>query len=304
MEPIDDDGVQRLTEARNPKTRHIDQLPTLDILKIINAEDASVAQAVHRVLPEIAAAVDIIVAQLRAEGRLIYAGAGTSGRLGMLDAVECVPTFSTPPELVQALIAGGLPALTHSIEGAEDQDEVGRKDVLALRVTSRDVVVGIAASGTTPYVLGALDAAREAGARTIAISCNAPAPILDQAEIKIALLVGPEVISGSTRLKAGTAQKMVLNMLSTASMIKLGKVYGNLMVDVKVTNQKLAQRARKIVAEVVGVGLDEAEQLLSQTQNEVKTAIVVGALRVSPDEARRRLAEHQGVLSYVIGNPD
>jgi N-acetylmuramic acid 6-phosphate etherase len=292
-----------LTEKRNPRSEQVDRMPTLAILRVINAEDASVAGVVQQCLPDIALAVDAIVAQLRAGGRLIYAGAGTSGRIGVLDAVECAPTFSTPPGQVQGIIAGGQAALTESVEGAEDRPQDGRRDVLALNLTDKDVVVGVAASGRTPYVVGALEAANEIGATTIAVSCNSPAPILDCARLQIAAPVGPEVIAGSTRMKAGTAQKMILNMLSTASMIRLGKVYGNLMVDVQVTNQKLAQRARRIVMEVAGVGEDEAEDLLQQAGNEVKTAIVVGLLHISPDEARQKLAKHEGMLRKVIGPP-
>ncbi len=295
--------MQPLTESRNLRTHQIDRLSTLEILEVINDEDASVAGVIRGLLPEIAQAVDVITSQFRLGGRLIYAGAGTSGRLGVLDAVECQPTFSSPPEMVQALLAGGDPALTQAIEGAEDRDDTGRTDFLALNPTAHDVVVGIAASGTTPYVLGVLDAANEIGAKTIAIACNAPAPILERASIKIAVLVGPEVITGSTRMKAGTAQKMILNMLSTASMIKLGKVYGNLMVDVRVTNQKLANRARGIVAEVVGLGQEEAARLLQLTNNEVKTAIVVGLLNIPVEEARQRLTDNRGMLRNVIESP-
>lgn len=278
----------------------IDRLSALEIVQVMNAEDATVAAAVRAALPAVAEAVEMIAARLQNGGRLIYVGAGTSGRLGVLDAAECVPTFSVPPTLVQALIAGGPAALVQAIEGAEDDREAGRADLLALDVTAKDAVVGIAASGRTPYVIAALEAAAERGATTIGISCNAPAPVLDAAQIKIAALVGPEVITGSTRLKAGTAQKLILNMLSTASMILLGKVYGNLMVDVKVTNKKLADRARRIVMEVTGVDADEAARLLTLTNNEVKTAIVAGLLDVTPDEARARLAAAQGRLRDVI----
>ena len=295
--------MQPLTESRNLRTHQIDRLSTLEILEVINDEDASVAGVIRGLLPEIAQAVDIITSQFRLGGRLVYAGAGTSGRLGVLDAVECQPTFSSPPEMVQALLAGGDPALTQAVEGAEDRYDTGRADFLALNPTAHDVVVGIAASGTTPYVLGVLDVANEIGAKTIAIACNAPAPILERASIKIAVLVGPEVITGSTRMKAGTAQKMILNMLSTASMIKLGNVYGNLMVDVRVTNQKLANRARGIVAEVVGLGQEEAARLLQMTNNEVKTAIVVGLLNIPVKEARQRLSDNRGMLRNVIELP-
>ncbi|MBE0588830.1 MAG: N-acetylmuramic acid 6-phosphate etherase [Hydrogenophaga sp.] len=289
------------TESPNPASQGIDQLSTLEILQVINGEDAKVAAAVHKALPEIARAVDTIVARLRAGGRLIYAGAGTSGRLGVLDAVECVPTFSVPRELVQGVLAGGYKAMMESVEGAEDSAEGGRADLLALGLTAHDTVVGIAASGRTPYVIGALRAAREMGAATVAVSCNAPAPILDEAEIAIAAVVGPEVVAGSTRLKAGTAQKLILNMISTATMIRLGKVYGNLMVDVMVTNQKLAGRARGLVCEIAGVSDEEAARLLALTGNRVKPAVVVALLGVSPEEADRLLESAGGMLGDVVG---
>jgi N-acetylmuramic acid 6-phosphate etherase len=291
-----------LTEQRNPNSQDIDQRSTLEIVQIINAEDATVAAAVERALPQIAEAVDQIVASLEAGGRLIYVGAGTSGRLAVLDAAECVPTFNTDPETVQALIAGGESAVAHSIEGAEDDRFAGRSDVLALNLTAGDVVVGIAASGRTPYVIAALEAANEIGVPTIGISCNSPAPLLDAAQIRIAVPVGPEVITGSTRLKAGTAQKMALNMLSTAAMIRLGKVYGNLMVDVRVTNEKLEGRACRIVSEAAGISEDEAAQLLAQAGNEAKTAIVMALLSMSADEARARLKDSGGRLRQVIEN--
>ena len=289
-----------LTEQRNPKTMGIDRLTTLEMLQVINDEDAKVAAAVREAVPAIAEAVDATAARLREGGRLIYIGAGTSGRLGILDAVECVPTFSVEPELVQGIIAGGEPAFTRSVEGAEDEPDRGRADLQAVNVSAKDVVVGIAASGRTPYVTGALNYAREVGAKTIGISCNRPAPVLDAAEIQIAALVGPEVLTGSTRLKAGTAQKLILNMLSTATMIKLGKVYNNLMVDVKVSNQKLADRARRIVCEVTGIEPDEAAALLEQANQEVKPAIVMAVLGVSADEARSRLAAKNGMLAQVL----
>lgn len=290
------------TENPNPRTREIDRLPTLAILELVNDEDATVAAAVRRALPEIARAVDAIVERLSAGGRLIYLGAGTSGRLGVLDAVECVPTYGVPPTMVQGVIAGGRDALTEVIEGAEDDADAGRAAVQGLDLSPRDVLVGIAASGRTPYVLGALDAARARGVTTVALSCNAPAPMLDRADIPIAVVVGPEVVAGSTRLKAGTAQKMVLNMLSTASMIRLGKVYGNWMVDLKVTNQKLAARARRIVREITGVDEDRAAALLEQTGYQVKPAIVMARLDVDLDEAQRRLDAAHGRLRDVIGD--
>jgi N-acetylmuramic acid 6-phosphate etherase len=291
-----------LTEQPNPRSAHIDQLSTLEMLQVISDEDATVALAVRRVLPAIAQAVDTITEHLRQGGRLLYVGAGTSGRLGVLDAAECVPTFSTAPEMVQGILAGGEAALTGSVEGAEDDRDAGYRKMTDLEVNARDVVVGIAASGRTPFVIGALTAAAERGAATVAIACNEPAPILDLARIPIAAVVGPEIIAGSTRLKAGTAQKLILNMLSTASMIRSGKVYGNLMVDVKVTNQKLAQRARRIVSQVTGVNDEDAARLLEQTHNEVKPAIVMALLGVTPDEARARLEAVGGMLRAVIGD--
>lgn len=291
-----------LTEQRNPRSLDIDRLATLDVLQIMNDEDATVAGAVRQALPDIARAVDALVERFRRGGRLIYVGAGTSGRLAVLDAAEAPPTFSTPLEMIQAIIAGGEAALTKAVEGVEDDWQAGYDSVNRLGVSEKDAIVGIAASGRTPFVLGALEAANETSAVTIGIACNAPSPLLEAAQIKIAALVGAEVIAGSTRLKAGTAQKMILNMLSTASMIRLGKVYRNLMVDVKVSNEKLAARARRIVAEVSGVTEDEAGRLLAQCHNEVKTAIVTHLLRVTPDEARVLLARAGGMLGEVIGS--
>lgn len=289
------------TEGRNPRSANIDSLSTIDLVTIMNEEDAMVAQVVRQALPNIALAVDLIVTRIQAGGRLIYIGAGTSGRLGVLDAVECVPTFGTPPELVIGLIAGGETALVNAVESAEDRAQDGRRDLQALSLTERDVVVGIAASGRTPYVLGSVEYANEIGAGTIGIACNEPSPLLDQTQIKIGLPVGPEVVTGSTRLKAGTAQKMALNMLSTASMVKLGKVYDNLMVDLKVTNAKLTDRACRIVSEIAAVDYDEAARLLQQTHNNVKTAIVVSKRRVTPEEAERLLLNAKGHLRQVIG---
>lgn len=291
-----------LTEQRNPLTHDIDQRTTLQILELINGEDATVAAAVRVVLPAIADAVDMIVERIREGGRLIYVGAGTSGRLAVLDAAECVPTFSVDPELVQALIAGGKDALIRGIEGAEDSREGGRADLLALKVSAKDVVVGIAASGRTPYVVAALEAASEIGAGTVGIVCSTPSVVLDAAQIKIAALTGPEVITGSTRLKAGTAQKLILNSISSTVMIRLGKTYGNLMVDVKVSNKKLAARARRIVSEVTNLSEDEARLVLERANNEVKTAIVMALVGVTANEARVMLAGEQGFLRRVIGN--
>lgn len=293
-----------LTEQRNPNSRGIDRRSTLEIVQLMNDEDAGVAGAVRQALPAVAQAVDVIVERLRGGGRLFYVGAGTSGRLGILDAVECVPTFSTAPELVQGVIAGGEAAVTRSIEGAEDSAQDGQRDLMTRGLTAQDAVVGIAASGRTPYVVGALLYARQMGAATIGVSCNAPAPVLAAAEIGIAALVGPEILTGSTRLKAGTAQKLILNMLSTATMIKLGKVYNNLMVDVKVSNHKLADRARRIICEITGVSTEEAAALLDQTGQAVKPAIVMALLGVDFQEASARLEAAQGRLGQVVGDED
>jgi N-acetylmuramic acid 6-phosphate etherase len=289
-----------LTEQSNPRTRDIDRLSTLEIARIINDEDKRVALVIEQATPQIAQAIDAIVNRIQQGGRLIYVGAGTSGRLGLLDAVECVPTFGTPPELVVGLIAGGERAFTKAVEGAEDNQQAGRDDLDAINVASNDAVVGVAASGRTPYVVSALKYAHEIGCATIGIACNQPAPLLDVAEIKIALPVGPEVITGSTRMKAGTAQKMVLNMLSTATMIRLGKVYGNLMVDVQTTNEKLVHRARRIVSQVAGIDEAVAADLLAQSGNDVKVAIVMGNRRVSADSAREILQTAGGHLREIL----
>lgn len=288
------------TETQNPNTTHIDSLSTEEIVTTINREDAKVALAVEKAIPQIAEAVDAIASAIRNGGRLIYAGAGTSGRLGILDAVECVPTFSTPPHLVQGLIAGGEKALVTAVEGAEDYPEHGQRDLENLEFSKNDILCGIAASGRTPYVIGALNYAKSINAKTIAIACNVPSPILDIADIAIGVEVGPEVITGSTRMKSGTAQKMVLNMLSTGTMIKLGKVYGNLMVDVKVTNKKLEQRARRLVMKVAEADETRATALLDQSNNEVKTAIVMHMRDVPADTARTLLSDANGLLGQVI----
>jgi N-acetylmuramic acid 6-phosphate etherase len=288
------------TEQTNPHTQDIDRISTLEIVERINAEDRTVADVVAHALPNIAQAVDAIVERLRMGGRLFYVGAGTSGRLGVIDAVECVPTYGTPPELVQGVIAGGDAAVMHSIEGVEDDAEAGMRDLIARGLTSLDVVVGIAASGRTPYVLGALVYAHKHGAVTIGISNNAPSKLLDAADIKIALVTGPEVIAGSTRMKAGTAQKMTLNMLSTATMVRLGKVYHNLMVDVQVKNEKLLHRAQRLVAQVAEVEPERAEDLLAAANNDVKVAIVMGKRGVTSKEARALLAAADGFLARVI----
>ena len=290
-----------LTEERNPLTTDIDTLPTLDMLALINAEDQKVALAVRNELPNIAAAVEAISARMQRGGRLIYIGAGTSGRLGVLDASECPPTFGTPPGLVMGLIAGGDVALTDAIEGAEDDRIGGAREIAKLDVRENDSVVGIAASGRTPYATGGLEEAKKRGALTVSIACNRPSPLEELAEIGIAPIVGPEVVSGSTRLKAGTAQKMVLNMISTGVMIRLGKTYSNLMVDVQPTNVKLRQRARRIVAEAAELSLEQATKILHDCDGEVKTAIVAVLGNLSPAVARQRLHETGGFVRKAIG---
>ena len=290
-----------LTEERNRLTTNIDTLPTLDMLVLINAEDQKVALAVRDELPNIAAAVDAITSRMQRGGRLIYIGAGTSGRLGVLDASECPPTFGTPPELVVGLIAGGDLALTEAIEGAEDDQVGGAREVAELNVSENDSVVSIAASGRTPYAIGGLEEAKKRGALTISIACNRPSPLEELAEIGIAPIVGPEVVSGSTRLKAGTAQKMVLNMISTGVMIRLGKTYSNLMVDVQPTNIKLRQRARRIVADATGASLEQATRILQESDSEVKTAIVAVLADILPEVARQRLRETGGFVRKAIG---
>ena len=279
-------------------------MSTLEMLAAINEEDTSVPIAVRSALPQIARAVDAVAQSLRGGGRLFYIGAGTSGRLGILDAVECVPTFGTSPEQVQGLLAGGQEAVFRAVEGADDSEEMGQRDLQQRGLCRDDVVCGIAASGTTPYVIGALTYAKALGARSIAICCNQAAPILDLADIGIAVDVGPEVIAGSTRMKAGTAQKLILNMLSTATMITLGKVYRNLMVDLSVTNQKLAERALRLVMQLAESDETQAAALLSATDNDVKTAVVMAKLGISLSEARERLHRADGYLYRVIDDLD
>ncbi len=288
------------TEKVNPATAEIDRMSPLEIVQVINAEDAKVAQAVQQVLPDIARAIEAIAAKLRLGGRLIYAGAGTSGRLGALDASECPPTFNISPEMVLAAIAGGQQALDRAHEDYEDSWEAGQADMVAVAVSNVDVVVGITASGRTPYARGAIAYANERGALTIGLACNANTPLEQEVKIMIAPLVGPEVISGSTRLKAGTAQKMVLNMLSTGTMILLGKTFGNLMVDVQVTNYKLQQRALSIVSQATGLDDAAAKLLLENSGGEVKTAILAARANISPQQARERLAAHGDVLRTAL----
>ena len=289
------------TEQRNPNTMHIDELSTEEMVKLINREDHRVAEAVGLVTGQIAKAVDLIAAHLKNGGRLIYCGAGTSGRLGILDAVECPPTYSTDPEMVQALMAGGYEAIFKAVEGAEDSKPLGVEDMKKISFTSKDVLVGIAASGRTPYVLGCMEYAKELGAPTIAVTC-CPGSVLDSfADIGIAPCPGPEVITGSTRMKSGTAQKMVLNMLSTGAMIKLGKVYGNLMVDVKPSNEKLIRRCVNIVCAAAECDETVAISALEACDYRPKTAIVMVLLGVGADEAKALLSCSGGHISKVLG---
>jgi N-acetylmuramic acid 6-phosphate etherase len=293
----------RLTEQRNPRSMRIDQLSTMEIVELINAEDRMVAAAVGEERQQIARAIDLVVDAFRQGGRLIYVGAGTSGRLGVLDASEMPPTYRTDPELVQGLIAGGLDALVRAQEGAEDHPEDGAAAIDERSVSDKDFVLGIAASGTTPYVHGALRRARERGARTGFLLCTYPSEELMKAhDVVIAPLVGPEVITGSTRMKAGTATKIVLNTISTAAMVKTGKVYGNLMVDLQVTCQKLQDRGERILVETLGVTREEASHLLDASGGHVKTAIVMSRLALDADEARRRLEAVGGSIADVVGD--
>lgn len=288
------------TEQRNPTSANIDCLSPLEIVRVMNDEDAVVAKAVEAELPQIAAAVEQIAVRLRGGGRLIYLGAGTSGRLGVLDASECPPTFGTPPGLVVGRIAGGPRALTDAVEELEDDARAGRADVQRLEVVEKDAVVGITASGRTPFVLGAITEANDRGALTIGLACNPDSALKRLVEIMIAPVVGPEVIAGSTRLKAGTAQKMVLNMLSTGTMVLLGKTFGNLMVDLRATNAKLRQRATGIVREATGLTETEAAALLQAADGEAKTAIVAAYSGGDPLTARARLAAVGGSVRAAL----
>ena len=291
---------QLLTEARNPASEHLDELSTLDMLTVMNDEDRKVAEAVRAELPRIAAAVDAITARLREGGRVFYLGAGTSGRLGVLDASECPPTFSVPADLVQGLIAGGDRALRLSSEHTEDSHEEGVRDLEVAGFSGRDCLVGIAASGRTPYVIGGLVHARALGAFTVALTCVADSEMGRVAEINIAPVTGPEVVTGSTRMKAGTATKLVLNMLSTGVMVRMGAVYGNLMVNVRPSNTKLVARAQRIVASACGCDLATAGELLSASGGSVKTAIVMQLKQLDRASAEELLIDEKGVLRQAL----
>ena len=292
---------RRRTEHRNPASRHLDRLSSTAILRLMNREDRKVAILVGKEIPAIARAVDVIVRSIRKGGRLIYVGAGTSGRLAVLDASECPPTFGVSRDLVQARIAGGRRAVTEAVEGAEDSVANGARDLRTVKLTSKDVVVGIAASGTTPYVLGALKYARQRRATTVAVTSNRRSPMARLARIVIAPDVGPEVVTGSTRLKAGTSQKLVLNMLSTASMARLGHVYENLMIDVILTNEKLRGRAKRILAEASGKDLSASEHALRQSGHNLRVALIMLRLGISTSEARKKLTNAKGNLRRALG---
>jgi N-acetylmuramic acid 6-phosphate etherase len=288
------------TETANPRTTELDAMSTLEVLQAINAEDQTVALAVQRALPAIARAVDLVVAARQQGGRLVYVGAGTSGRLGLLDAVECPPTFGTAPEEVVGLLAGGDGAFAVAVEGAEDDADLAVADLEALEVGPGDVVVGLAASGRTPYVVAALHHAGRVGAGTVSVACNAGSPVSALADVAVEVVTGPEVLTGSTRLKAGTAQKMVCNMLSTAAMVRTGKVYRNLMVDVRPTNAKLVDRARRIVATAAAVDDQQAEQALRAAEGHAKTAVVMLLAGCSAEDARARLVRHGGRVREAV----
>jgi N-acetylmuramic acid 6-phosphate etherase len=288
------------TEGRNPRSENIDTMSAIEIVDLIQMEDASVADAVGLVREPIAAAVEAIADSFRKGGRLFYLGAGTSGRLGVLDASECPPTFNTQPEMVVGIIAGGSEALTRAIEGAEDDGPQAIVDLQQHQFASRDVLVGIATSGRTPYVIEGVRHAKSLGATTVGLVCNSDSALHPMVDIMIAPIVGPEVVTGSTRMKAGTATKMVLNRLTTGAMILLGKTYGNLMVDLRATNSKLKDRSVRIVSEVTGLNHASAADLLTECQGEVKTAIVAWLGQVVPDEARTLLEESGGRLRDAL----
>ena len=288
-----------MTEKRNPKTQNLDQMTPGEFLRIMNEEDGKVAEAVKETLPDVEEAVKTIIKNLKNGGRLIYMGAGTSGRLGVLDAVECSPTFGTTDE-VQGIIAGGESAFIKAIEGAEDSKELAEKELKELNIRNNDIIVGIAASGRTPYVIGGLEYAHGIGAATVAVSCNKNAEISKYSDVAIEVDCGPEVLTGSTRLKAGSAQKMILNMISTASMVGVGKVYGNLMVDVRATNEKLVERAKRIVMEATGASYEEAEKTLVSAKWHVKTAIVMILAGCGYEEAVQRLEKADGFVREAI----
>lgn len=288
------------TEARNETTKKIDQVSTLEMVTLINQEDQKVAQAIEKVLPQIATAIDAAAERFKKGGRLIYCGAGTSGRLGALDAIELTPTYSVSPERAFGILAGGEKAMYQAIEGAEDSKELSIEDLTQHQLTARDVVIAIAASGRTPYAVSAIEYGKKVGALTISVTCNNQSPMNQLAEIGIAPIVGPEVITGSTRMKAGSAQKMVLNMFSTGIMVKVGNIYQNLMVNVQPTNEKLIQRATNIIKEAAEIEESQAKEYLEAAQLEVAPAIVMAKAHVDFQKAKQLLAEHDGRISEVL----
>ncbi|MBB1273600.1 N-acetylmuramic acid 6-phosphate etherase [Psychromonas sp. SR45-3] len=296
------DLTKFVTESRNQNSEKIDMLSTLDMLAIINQEDQKIALAVEAILPKIAQVVDAITTAFQCGGHLIYCGAGTSGRLGILDASECPPTFGSNPEQVIGLIAGGHKAILQAVENAEDNRELGKSDLQDIGFNEKDVLVGIAASGRTPYVLSAMEYANSLGATVVSLSCNPNSPMTDIAGINLTPVVGPEVITGSSRMKAGTAQKLILNMLTTGAMIRTGKVFGNLMVDVEATNAKLMQRQKNIVIEATGSSESEAIAALSQCNNHCKTAILMLLLGIDAANATERLSLHNGFIRNALIN--
>jgi N-acetylmuramic acid 6-phosphate etherase len=288
------------TETADPRTADLDAMSTREVLAAINAEDRTVADAVQLALPDIARAVDLVIRAREQGGRIIYVGAGTSGRLGLLDAVECPPTFGTAPEEVVGVLAGGDGAFAAAVEGAEDDADLAVADLRALQVGPADVVVGLSASGRTPYVIAALHSAGRAGASTVSVACNPGSPLSALADVAVEVVTGPEVLTGSTRLKAGTAQKMVCNMLTTAAMVRSGKVYRNLMVDVRPTNAKLVDRARRIVASAAAVDERQADEALRAAGGHAKTAVVMLLAGCGVQEARARLVEHGGRVREAV----
>lgn len=299
-----EDRGELTTECRNQRSAHFDRLTIAEAIEVMNREDATVADAVRTAHADIARAIELVVAAFRGGGRLIYVGAGTSGRLGMLDATECPPTFLSDPSMVQGIIAGGREALTRSIEGAEDAPEYGAQAVDRCEVESRDVVFGIATGGTTPFVHGALRRAKQRGAKTVFLSCVPESQVSDEADVSIRVITGPEVITGSTRLKAGTATKMVLNMVTTVAMAQTGKVFGHLMVDVNTgANAKLLDRGTRIIETITGLSRDESRNLLDAAAGHVKTALVMHSRRVNRAAAEQLLARADGQLSHVLAEP-
>ena len=296
--------MRPITEQANPKSKDIDRRSTLEIVTLINEEDKTVAEAVSRVLDRVAAAVDRIVERARAGGHLFYIGTGTSGRLGVLDASECPPTYGVPPELVRGIIAGGYDALQKSVEAAEDDPDQAARDLDAFGLSSKDAVVGISASGNTPYTLGALLHAKKIGGLTVAITCNPDSRMAAEADVSIAPVVGPEIIAGSSRMKAGTAQKLILNMISTATMIRLGLVYSNLMSNLRATNEKLVRRACAILAEETGISAEAAARVFEAAGRDLRIALLMARLEFSRADAERLLARHGGSVRRALDDKD